>query len=288
MRFRLRIAVAALLAVCLFAQAQEEKSASAATQPAVTNSGDAAAPKYLQLARELVKNLKPENNQYHTETSNRYIRFPSDFLSSGYTVHTDCTGFVEAMLERGQGITPRFSTQAFRSRYSITDWVDGVERGEMFDKVANIKEVKPGDFFLWKYLPNSQAKTGIYNGHILIIDTVPVRIEPQRKPLAPGMQQWEVWIMDSSPGPSSIDDTRYVAKNAGSSTTNNNATLPENTITSPPKKITGVGRGRMYLYTDEAGIVKGWANAYASARTYWHGDEIHLLMARPRIQTSTP
>jgi hypothetical protein len=218
-------------------------------------------PKYLELARELVQNVKPENNLYYYKAG-RYVHFPSDAPDSEYSVHTDCVGLVEALLQRGKNISVRFSIKKYPNRYSIIDWVDGVERGEMFDKVERIQDVKPGDLFMWKYLKNFDP---VFHGHIVIIDTVPCLIKPQHAPIAANFLQWEVWIIDSSPYAASPDDTRYIQGE-------------------PLKKTTGAGRGRIYIYTDKSGVIKGRAYAFDNTRVFWHEDDFHMVMARPRIK----
>ena len=94
-------------------------------------SAEEAIPKHLQVARDIVKNIKPENNYYTNDR--RYVRFPGDLFTSEYHVHTNCTGLVESSMEKAYDISPKFSTRKFSSMYSIIDWVDGVDRGVMFD-----------------------------------------------------------------------------------------------------------------------------------------------------------
>ncbi|MBS1196515.1 MAG: hypothetical protein H6R18_300 [Proteobacteria bacterium] len=250
----------------------------ALVQVLFTANAQESVPKYLEVARELVQNIKPENNLYHYETSARYIRFPS----SGYTVHTDCTGFIEAMLDRGNGISLRFSTRLLSDRYSIIDWVDGVERGEMFDQIKTVKDMKPGDLFMWKLMPKVKASTGtVFNGHVVMIDSEPVKVEPQRAPFAEGLVQWEVWVMDSYPGPLSHDDTRYVQ---GANAAQADAAQLENSGKPTLKKITGVGRGRMYIFTDEAGNLRAYSNAFSKSRLALQDKDSHMIIARPRIK----
>lgn len=73
------------------------------------------------LARKIVNNIKPENNFY--SNSDRYVHLPSDLPNSKYSVHTDYTGFVEAVLEKGNGISPWLPTRKFPDRFSIIDYV---------------------------------------------------------------------------------------------------------------------------------------------------------------------
>lgn len=233
-------------------------------------------PKYLQIAREIVENVKPEDNLYSYNP--RYIRFPGDLFSSGYTVSTDCTGFVEAVFERADHPAPKFSTQTLRNRYSIVDWVDGVNRGESFTKLERIQDLKPGDFILWKYLPKyQQAKPSIYNGHIVMVDAAPVKMELKR-PRPPGLIQWAVRTIDSNPGTVSPDDTRYVQ---GVSAPPANAAYEA--LGAPKlKMVTGIGRGTYFLLTDAEGVIRGASLGFAKAKIHLQDDEWHITMARPK------
>ena len=107
-------------------------------------------PKHLQLAREFLANTHPEDNLY-VDKGNMYVKAPSDIFSSKYVVHTDCKGFIAEMVSRTYGYTPNFTTRQFKNAYSITDWLDGAVRGEVFSIVPSVADVKPGDVIMWKY-----------------------------------------------------------------------------------------------------------------------------------------
>lgn len=232
-------------------------------------SAEEAIPKHLQVARDIVKNVKPENNYYTNDR--RYVRFPGDLFTSEYHVHTNCTGLVESSMEKAYDISPKFSTRKFSSMYSIIDWVDGVDRGEMFDKITKVQDVQLGDFVLWKFIIKPAGVDPAFNGHIVTIDSLPKKIEPQRKPVMEGTTQWELWVIDSNSSAISFDDTRYVAK-----------TSAANAEATKVAKKTGAGRGRIYLYTNEAGEIVGQSFGFASAKVNVQDVDRHIVMARVR------
>jgi hypothetical protein len=232
-------------------------------------------PKYLQVAREVVENVKPENNQYSNNP--RYIRFPGDLFSSGYRVNTDCTGFIEASFERAGQPLPKFSTRMFRDKYSIVDWVDGVNRGESFTKLERIQDLKAGDLILWKYLPKYQQEkpTLVWNGHIVMVNAAPVKLEPKH-PKVPGLTQWSVQVLDSTPGAVSPDDTRYAR---GTSVAQADAAQSE---VPKLKAATGAGRGKYHVYTDSEGVIKGVSYGFAKSVVRMQDQDWHIVMARPK------
>ncbi|TXG98326.1 MAG: hypothetical protein E6R08_04865 [Nevskiaceae bacterium] len=202
-------------------------------------------PDHVLLARQVVENIKPENNSY--SNSNRYVRLPGDFLSAGYTVHTDCTGFVFDMLERN-GYRIRFSTRAFSDRYGIADTVDGIRRNETFDRLTLVQDLRAGDVVAWKYMEGANSR-GL-GGHIVMVNQAPVRVEkPTQQATDAGLTMWSVEVIDSSTGPASPDDTRYVQGTSAQDAANA-------LNTQKPQKLNGVGRGRFYLYADAAGALK--------------------------------
>ncbi len=231
-------------------------------------------PKYLQVAREIVENVKPEDNLYSNYP--RYIRLPGDLFSSGYTVSTDCTGFVEAVFERADRPAPQFSTKMYRNTYGIADWIGGIERGEGFTQIMRIQDLRPGDFVLWQYLPKyKETKQTIYNGHIVMVDAVPEKMEPKR-PRIPGLIQWAVKTIDSNNGTVSPDDTRYVQ---GVSAPAANAAYEA--LGAPKlKMVTGIGRGTYFIYTNDDGVIQGVSLGFSKAKVHLQ-DEWRSLMARP-------
>ena len=229
-------------------------------------------PKHLQIARDIVANVKPENNTYSNKP--RYIRFPGDLFTSEYTVRTDCTGFVEAVLYKAFDMRPKFSAHysTYYGGYSPVGWVDGIDKGETFDKIEHVQDMQPGDILIYKYIVKPDGPEYQYfEGHAMIVDAAPKRIEPQVMPKFEGTVQWEVRILDSSDGPMSFDDSRYV---------------PTPGVTDikewKSKQRNGAGRGKVYIFTDADGNIKAESGGFPKSRVWMQDKERRVVMARVR------
>ena len=226
-------------------------------------------PKHIQLGRDLVQNIKPENNEY--SNSRRHVRFPGDLFSSGYTVYTDCTGFVEAMLDRAYGFSPSFSTKTLKDRFSVIDYVDGIERSESFTRVTRVDDLRVGDVVAWKFLKKVTSKR--VNGHIMMVNGAPRKLETSRRA---GLVQWEVPVIDSSSSPKSPDDTRLVSK---SDSEEEDATH-EGGNAGKQGKRTGAGAGRVSLYSDENGNLVAMSFGFHNSKIFKHGESLYYVMGR--------
>lgn len=239
---------------------------------------DAAVPRHLQIARDFVANTKPENNSYSNK--NPYTKMPGDFLASEYVVATDCSRFVEDMFRRAKsGVVEQLRTKSLKSSYSIRDWHPSVEREEAFTRIWKAADMKPGDVAVWLYV-----NTGDHTlpGHMLFIDSEPVKLAKPRKPIVEGLDQYEVTIIDTSQEAKSRDDTRFVS-DAALRDANEAKGKERGSITSPNQK--GVGRGRIRFYADEAGDIKGVAFSFDKAK--FHGlDDCNIVVGRPKLKAN--
>ena len=236
---------------------------------------DTTVPKHLQLARDFVANTKQENNSY--SNTHIYTRMPGDLFASEYVVATDCGGFVEDMFRRTKsGVLEQLKTKKFKTRFSIFDWHPSIEREEAFTRITKVTEIKPGDVAAWLY---TEKVTHTLPGHILFIDSPPVKLEKPRKPLVDGLDQYEVTIIDTSQEAKSKDDTRFVS-DAALRDENEAKGKQRGSVASPNYK--GVGRGHIRFYADSAGYIKGIAFSFDKAK--FHGlDDWNILVGRPKI-----
>lgn len=237
---------------------------------------EAAVPRHLQIARDFVANTKPENNSYANK--NPYTRMPGDFLASEYVVATDCSRFVEDMFRRANsGVVEQLRSKMFKNSHSTRDWHPSVEREEAFTRIWKAADMKPGDVAVWLYM---NAGDHTLPGHMLFIDSEPVKLAKPRKPIVEGMDQYEVWIIDTSQEAKSRDDTRFVS-DAALRDANEAKGKERGSITSPNQK--GVGRGRIRFYADAAGEIKGVAFSFDKAK--FHAlDDWSVVVGRPRVK----
>ncbi len=236
---------------------------------------DAVTPKYLQLARDFVANTKPENNAY--SNSKVYTRMPGDLFAKEYVVSTDCSGFVEDMFRRSGGeVLAQLTTQKLKTRHSLLDYHASMQREEAFTRVMKVTEIQPGDVAAWRYLNMADHQLP---GHILFVDSAPVKIKP-RKPLIDGLDQYEFALIDTSQEAKSKDDTRYVS-DEGLRDANESRGKERGTIASPNHK--GVGRGHMRFYADSEGNIKGAAFSFGAAKFHANGGDWDIVVGRPRL-----
>ena len=235
-------------------------------------------PKYLQLARDFVANTKQENNSYSNH--NIYTRMPGDLFASEYVVATDCGGFVEDMFRRAKsGVLEQVKTRKFKNRFSIFDWHPSIEKEEAFVRIRKVPDIQPGDVAVWLYM---NMGTHTLPGHMLFIDSAPVKLDKPHKPVVEGLDQYEVTIIDTSQEAKSRDDTRYVS-DAALRDENEAKGKERGSMASPNYK--GVGRGRIRFYADGAGDIKGIAFSFDKAK--FHGlDDWNIVVGRPRLTSA--
>ena len=235
-------------------------------------------PKHLQLARDFVANTKQENNSYSNH--NIYTRMPGDLFASEYVVATDCGGFVEDMFRRAKsGVLEQVKTKKFKNRFSIFDWHPSIEKEEAFVRIRKVPDIQPGDVAVWLYM---NMGTHTLPGHMLFIDSAPVKLDKPHKPVVEGLDQYEVTIIDTSQEAKSRDDTRYVS-DAALRDENEAKGKERGSMASPNYK--GVGRGRIRFYADGAGDIKGIAFSFDKAK--FHGlDDWNIVVGRPRLTSA--
>ncbi len=231
-------------------------------------------PKHLQLAREFVANTKQANNAY--SNAGVFTRMPGELLGSEYVVFTDCSGFVADMFRRTGGeVLPQLKTLNGRSRPLTPDFHASIQAQEAFRKISKVEDIQAGDVAVWQYVNSAGHRLP---GHILFIDSVPVKIEP-RKPIVEGLDQYEFVLIDASQEAKSRDDTRYVS-DPGLRAANQAKGKERGTMASPNYK--GVGRGHMRFYADREGNIKGAAFGFSPAKFHASGGDWDIVVGRPK------
>lgn len=217
-----------------------------------------AVPKYLELARELVATVKPENNKYEFNGPEG-VRWKGDLFTSENSVRTACGPFVAAMFERAKDPTVDVIKSHVnfyqRTKYlRITDWYEASMKGWGLKKVETLNEVQPGDLFIFACFDKCGTSQGDVPGHITIVDEKPIKAAA-KNPVIEGTEQWELTVIDSADAAHDRNDTRFVPKGE--------------------KKITGVGRGSYRIYTDVSGIPVGYTNGF--------GTKYNAIATRPIV-----
>jgi len=240
---------------------------------------DGSVPKYLQLARDFVTNTRQENNEY--SNAQAFVRMPGEKGAADYIVHTDCTGFVESMLRRTRsGVLEQMQSMKFKTRHSIYDYHPSIEKGEAFERITKVTDLKPGDVVAWLYV-NMKGHT--LAGHILFIDETPVKVT-SRWPFAWSSTQYDVRIIDTSQEAKSRDDTRFVAD---SELREENEARGKGGGTKASPNFKGVGRGTIRFYADDTtGEIRGIAYNIDNAKFHAQGPDWNIVMGRPKVVAS--
>lgn len=199
-------------------------------------------PQYLEVARNLVSEVSPENNLYQ---HNGWVLWKGDKSAFGEVtateVKTDCSGLLDAIFERtASQVMNAFRFKNWKGYPKAGNYYDEISSGNGFERKDNIRNVKAGDVFAAKY--TGEANTG----HVMIVDAEPTLIRDAVTPLVADTQQWAVAIIDSS-NAHWKGDTRY---------------------TEDGKKQTGIGRGTIRIYTKLSGELVGWAWSMGPASKY--------------------
>jgi hypothetical protein len=206
-------------------------------------------PRHLVLARELVENIKPDNNHY--SLGDDVVNFPGDFFSNGYSMRANCSGFVIALFERAKYATRSqmsfLNWSAGRRKFKSEDFLYSIENEKGFKRIKSIDEIRPGDVLAIELL-NAQDKseTGV-TGHVALINSAPKKI-PSRKPIVEGTRQFEVSLIDSNQEPAGDDDTRVIDSSS---------------------RLQGLGRGTVRLYADSDGEVVGLARTFKNSNRFF-------------------
>jgi len=200
------------------------------------------------IARELVENIKPQDNRY--SLGNQFISFPGDSLSK-YSMRADCSGFLLAIFERAKYPTRHqmsfLASFPNRKRPAAEDFVHSIENEKGFKRIRNVEDMRPGDLLAHAMLDIEDQKQTGTTGHVFLINSLPKQIKP-RKPIVEGTRQFEVSIIDSNEEYVGADDSR---------------------LTDPSNKIKGLGRGTIRIYADSSGELVGWARTFKNTARFF-------------------
>lgn len=223
--------------------------AAATAIPAAAAAQQRSAPPHLGPAQKLVRELDLKNTSYeHGE--GRIV------WSGACESHTDCSGFIDALLTRAYGYDADAFKRWFDShRPTARRYHDAIAEGRGFTEIKNVAEARPGDLLAIKYLVEKNN-----TGHVMLVVDVPQPLEA-KEPLMPATQQWQVTVIDSSNSGHGTTDTRHHRGEGG-------------------KDHPGLGQGVFRIYASPRGEVVGFAWSTLKASTFRKPDEEHLVIGR--------
>jgi len=241
-RFKMKLstfAVAALLLASINALAQDATPV----------------PKHLEMARELLATVKPENNKYVIFGA-RGVRWKGDLFTSENSVNASCVGFVSDVLARAGSPSVKAveSNTYWKKSLRVNNYFEAVEKGYGLKQVPSIGDVVPGDLFIFSCRDQcANSESSDIQGHITFVDVKPTQKKPT-PPLIEDTLQWLVTVIDSADAPHDLKDTRWRPQGE--------------------PKATGVGRGTYRVYTSMDGVPVGYTNGP-------NGQKFHDAKDRP-------
>lgn len=207
-------------------------------------------PRHLAVARDLIENIRPEDNRYRL--GGDFVSLPGDSPSSKHAMAADCSGFLLAIFERAgyriRSQMPFLVSTPRRKRPRAEDFVLSIEEEKGFTRVARVADMKPGDLLAHAMLDAADQRHAGTTGHVFLIDGVPKKIWAW-KPVVGGTDQYEVAVIDSNGELVGEDDTRRAAGIDA-----------------------GLGRGTIRLYADAEGRLVGWARTFRTSSRFFSYD----------------
>jgi len=208
---------------------------------------------HLEWARLLVTELQPENTSYQHKQG--FIKWRGDDGAAVAESRTDCSGFLNVLLERAYALTPGdFEKWLGKRRPLASEYHDAIAQQQRFRLITTARNVRAGDVIAIRYPPGTNENTG----HIMIVESPPVR-RNNSKPEIDNTQQWEVSVIDSSESGHGRTDTRR---------------KPDGTFGS------GVGQGIFRLYTNPSGEIVGYTWSTFANSDYYDQTMRHLVIGR--------
>lgn len=206
-------------------------------------------PRHLTDARDLVRNLDLKHTSYE--------HGKADVIWTGVCEsHTDCSGFLDALLAHRYGYDSDDFKKWFDShRPSARRFHDAIVEQRGFSEIKELSHVRPGDILAVKYLKRKDN-----TGHIMLVAEMPRRMQP-KKPLVEGSIQWEVPVIDSSETGHGPSDTRHHKGPGG-------------------KDHQGLGAGVLRIYANRKDEVLGFTWSTLEKSDFKGADDEHLVIGR--------
>jgi len=209
----------------------------------------AAVPRHLTEAEHLVDGLNLADTNYEHGQ-------PSVSWDKPKASHTDCSGFIDALLMHTYHYDPnQFKVWFDSHRPSAKRYHDAIMEQRGFMQIQLISQLRPGDILAVKYFKRTDN-----TGHVMLVEGLP-KHRKATEPLVDGTEQWEVQIIDSSKSGHGVTDTRHKMGADG-------------------KDHDGLGRGVFRIYTTADGKVAGFAWSTMKVSQFKEPLDEDLVMGR--------
>lgn len=212
-------------------------------------------PKHLTVAKDFVEHLDLKDTGYnHGDVE---VKFDSPYES-----HTDCSGFVDALLEHCYGIDKDQMKKIFGSgRPTARRYHDAIVEQNGFKQIQDVRDIRPGDILAIKYITPRKDSTN--TGHLMIAADRPHTMG-FKPPEVLGTTQWAVTVIDSSRSGHGPTDTRHKKGADG-------------------KDHDGVGEGVFRIYTKDDGKIVGFGWSTLANTTFKEPKDEHLVVGRIQL-----
>lgn len=218
----------------------------------VNSPGQTTARSPLQWAELLVENIQPENTDYQHKKGT--VKWQGIDGAGEYESHTDCSGLLNALLERTYGLkSADFEKWLGLRRPLAITYHDAIESKNGFARIERVSDIQPGDIIAIRYPPDADN-----SGHIMLVAEKPRR-RTATEPIVPDTVQWEITVIDSSESGHGKTDTRRRSDGGFGQ---------------------GVGKGVFRIYTDKRGSFVGYAWSDFANSEYRERTDRHLTVGR--------
>ncbi len=164
-------------------------------------------PPHLAWARNLVRGVRRYDTSYRHEDAS--VRWKGIGVAAGSACHTDCSGFLNALLQRGYDLPDETFKEWFGTpRPLAKTYHDAIENQRHFERIPRVQDVRPGDVLAIRYPADDPENKDRNTGHVLLVAAKP---QPRKAtaPLVEGTEQWEVAVIDQSRSGHGTADTRH-------------------------------------------------------------------------------
>src|SRR5436190_1462800 len=124
--------------------------------------GEKQEPKHLKDAKTLLDDLLPKNTSYRHKDAD--VQWKGANGAKAGICHTDCSGFVDALLTRSYDYGSADFKKWFGSaRPTAKRYYEEIVKENGFKKIAKIQDLRPGDIIAIKYPPGDEN-----TGHVML------------------------------------------------------------------------------------------------------------------------
>lgn len=208
-------------------------------------------PKHLADARSLVKKLQLSDTKYEHGAG--------EIVWTGtVAAKCDCSSFLNLLFAHSYGYAEGdYKSWLGAKRPTAKHYHDTIAdpKSDRFARVARLADVKPGDVLAVKY---ADAMPGENTGHVMLVDAEPKEMAGAPAGVAGAVKQWQVAVIDSSMSAHGAHDSRY-----------------EKGV-----KHTGLGRGAIRVYTNDAGGIVAYTWSPESAKTVYYPKDHDMVVGR--------